>query len=221
VRRLCFSLLLLLCASGVQAQTVNSDTDFQLWNDTQFIVPLTKKKDWNFIVWTFGRFGNDVQTTTDARAGGLISKKVNKYLTLSGGYLYRYANPTFRQRRYEHRYLGIGALTIPLGGKFTLVNRNMFQYEDRSSRPDATLIRNRFWLKREVKIAKKAIEPFGAIETFYDATNRELARTRYQAGFSRKFNARFGADFFYVRQNEGGNRAGTLNGIGSSFRVNF
>ena len=63
------------------------ETDFQLWNETQFIVPLTKKKDWNFILLTFGRFGNNVRTTTDARIGGLITKKINKYVTVGGGYL--------------------------------------------------------------------------------------------------------------------------------------
>lgn len=214
--------LLLTLAIGASAQTA-FETDFQIWNDTQFIVPLDKKKEWNAVVWVFGRFGDDVKRTTDARIGGLITKKVNKYLTLGGGYLYRYSNPTFTRKRYESRYLGIGTLTVPLGGKFTLVNRNMYQYEDRYSRPNATVVRNRFWLKREVTLAKKKIEPFVSIETFYDFRLKDFARYRTQAGFSHKFNPKFSADFYYVRQDETGNRTrpGTLNGIGSSFRVNF
>lgn len=199
------------------------ETDFQVWNDTQFIIPLNKTKDWNLSVWEFGRFGNNVSTVTDARIGGLITKKINKNLTVGGGYLYRYANPTFMRKRYESRYLGLATLTVPLGGKFTIVNRNLVQYEDRYSRLNATVIRNRVWLKREVKIAKKLFEPFGSFESFYDSQLKDFSRVRMQAGFSHKFNNNFSGDFYYVRQNETGNktRPGTLNGLGTSFRVNF
>lgn len=200
-------------------------TDFQIWNDTQFIVPLNKKKDVNAVIWVFGRFGNNVQTTTDARIGGLITKKINNYVTVGGGYLYRYSNPTFRQKRYEGRYLGLATFTIPLSKdkKWTLVNRNLYQYESRYSRPNATVLRSRLWLKREVTIAKKKIEPFVSFEPFYDTRLKDFARFRTQAGFSHKFNQKFSADFYYVRQNETGDRTrpGTLNGVGSSFRINF
>lgn len=199
------------------------DTDFQIWNDTQFIVPLDKKKEWNATVWVFGRFGDNVKRTTDARVGGLITKKINKYATVGGGYLYRYSNPTFTRNRYESRYLGIGTLTIPVTKKVTLVNRNMLQYEDRYSRPNATVVRNRLWLKREVTVSGKKIEPFASFETFYDFRLKDWARFRTQAGISHKFSPKFGADFYFVRQDETGNgtRPGTLNGIGTSFRVNF
>ena len=214
--------LCLLFSAGALSQT-KYETDFQIWNDTQFIVPLTKKKDVNFVLWTFGRFGNDVKTVTDARIGGLITKKVNKYVTLGGGYLYRYSNPTFVRKRYESRYLGIATFTAPLSKKWTLVNRNIYQYENRYSRLNATVIRNRLWLKREVTVKGKKIEPFVSFETFYDFRLKDFARYRTQVGVSHKFNPKFAADFYYVRQNETGNktRPGTLNGIGSSFRVNF
>ena len=214
--------LSVIFAAGAGAQTTY-DTDFQMWNDTQFVVPLNKKKDLNAVIWVFGRVGNNVRTATDVRIGGLITKKINKYVTLGGGYLYRYSNPTFIRRRFESRYLGTATFTIPLSKdkKWTLVNRNIYQYEDRYSRPNATVVRNRVWLKREVTVANKKIEPFVSFETFYDFRLRDFARYRTQAGFSHKFNPKFAADFYYVRQNETGNRTrpGTLNGLGSSFRV--
>ncbi len=218
-------LMVILCAAfSVNALAqARYETDFQLWNDTQFIVPLTKKKDWNFVLWTFGRFGNNVRATTDARIGGLITKKINKFVTVGGGYLYRYSNPTFQRKRYESRYLGLTTSTVPLDKKWTLVNRNLYQYENRYSRPNATVVRNRLWLKREITVAKKKIEPFVSFETFYDFRLKDFARFRTQAGASHKFNSNFSADFYYVRQNETGNRTrpGTLNGIGTSFRVNL
>ena len=201
------------------------ETDFQAWNDTQFIVPLNKKKDVNALIWVFGRLGNNLQTPTDARIGGLITKKFNKYVTVGGGYIYRYSNPTFTRKRYESRYLGIANFTVPLSKdkKWTIVNRNIYQYENRYSRLNATVIRNRVWLKREVTVVKKKVEPFVSFETFYDFRLKDFARYRTQIGFSHKFNPKFSADFYYVRQDETGNktRPGTLNGLGSSFRVNL
>lgn len=210
--------------AGVSGQT-SFETDFQVWNETQIIVPLNKKKDLNAVIWVFGRFGNNVSTTTDARVGAFISKKVNKYVTVGGGYLYRYSNPTFVRPRYESRYLGFATFTVPLSKdkKWTLVNRNIVQYEDRYSRPNATVVRNRAWVKREVTVAGKKVEPFVSFETFYDFRLKDLARCRTQVGFSYKFNPKFSADFFYVRQDETGNgtRPGTLNGIGSTLRINL
>lgn len=199
------------------------DTDFQIWNDTQFVVPIAKEKGWDLILQTFGRFGDRVQTTTDARLGIILTKKINKYASVGGGYQYRYSNPTFRQSRYESRYLGQVIFNVPLDQKWALVNRNLVQYESRYSRPDATVTRNRLWLKREVTVAKNKIEPFVSFETFYDTRLKGFARYRTQTGFSRRFNEKFSADFYYVRQDETGGRTrpGTLNGIGTSFRVNF
>lgn len=217
--------LLSVAAAIVTPAQTTYKTDFQVWNDTQISIPLNKKKDLNAVIWVFGRFGNNVSTTTDARIGGLITKKLNKNVTIGGGYLYRYSNPTFIRSRYESRYLGIATFTVPLSKdkKWTLVNRNMYQYEDRYSRPNATVIRNRAWVKREVTVGGKKIEPFVSFETFYDFRLKDMARYRAQAGFSRKFDAKFSADFYYVRQNETGDRTrpGTLNGLGSSFRVNL
>ena len=217
------AILVLVSASLAQIAAPRFETDFQVWNDTQFIVPLDKKKEWNAVVWAFGRLGDNGKTATDARVGGLITKKINRYLTVGGGYLYRYANPTFRLGRYESRYLGIATLTVPLDKKWTLVNRSMYQYENRYSRPNATVVRQRFWLKREITLEKKKYEPFVSFEAFYDFRLKNFARYRTQAGFSRRFSPKFAADFYYVRQNETGNRtrSGTLNGIGSSFRVNL
>ncbi len=223
IRKLFFltCLSISFCVSAI-GQT-QYETDFQVWNDTQFIFPLDKKKEWNAVLWVFGRFGDNVSRATDARVGGRITKKVNKYVTVGGGYLYRYSNPTFVRSRFESRYLGLATFSVPLSKdkKWTLVNRNLYQYEDRYSRPNASVIRNRFWLKREVTIGKKKFEPFVSFEPFYDTRLKGFARYRTQAGVSHKFNNNFAADLYYVRQDEtgGGTRPGTLNGVGTSFRI--
>ena len=167
-----FVILLFLFTSvtaGVAGQTLY-ETDFQAWNETQIIIPLNKKKDLNAVIWVFGRFGKNVSRTAEARIGALITKKINKHVTVGGGYVYRYSNPTFIRPRYESRYLGLATFTAPLSRdkKWTLVNRNLLQYEDRYSRPNGTVIRNRAWLRREITVVKKKIEPFVSFETFYE-----------------------------------------------------
>lgn len=221
VQRKFFSTLLipLLLILKTSAQT-RFETDFQLWNDTQVMFPLNQQKDLNAMVWIFGRFGNKVRTTTDARIGVVITKKLNSRITLGTGYLYRYSNPSFRKELYESRYLGILTLSFPLGKKLTLINRNLYQYEDRYLRPNTSVIRNRFWFKRQISPES---DLFVSFEPFYDFRLERFARYRTQIGFSHKFSKRFSADFYYVRQDETGNRKrpGTLNAIGSSLRVNF
>lgn len=214
---------LLVSAGSAQTTPPAFDTDFQLWNETHFIIPLNKKKDWNAVIAVVGRLGNEFKTTTDARISVLITKKVNNTVTIGGGYLYRYSNATFTRKRYESRYLGTATFTVPFNKKWALVNRNIYQYEDRYSRPNASVVRNRVWLKREATVAKKKIEPFVSFETTYDFRLKDFSRYRTQVGFSHKLNPQFSADFFYIRQDETGNgtRPGTLNGIGSNFRVNF
>ena len=123
---LAFAIITVFTLAGAgfaQMTTATFDTDFQLWNETQFIIPLNKKKDWNAVISVLGRLGNDAGTATDARIGALITKKVNKYFTVGGGYLYRYSNPTFVRKRYESRYIGVATFTIPIDKKWTLVNR--------------------------------------------------------------------------------------------------
>ena len=196
-------------------------TDFQFWNDTQIIVPLTKAKDWNFAFTIVGRFGNDLRTTVDARVGGIISKKLNDHVSVAGGYFYKYSNPTFVRMRNESRYVGFVIFTAPLGHKFTMVLRPQVQYEDRYSRPNAVVTESRFTLKRLVTLANKEFEPFVSFEPIYDFTQKMFIAFREQIGISHKFSKNVSADIGYLRQDVPGNRTrpGTLNGISTSLKV--
>jgi hypothetical protein len=198
-------------------------TDFQIWNDIAFNVPLDKQKLWTLQLIGVSRIGNHVRTSTDERIGANILRKINKYATVGGGYLYRISNPSFNQQRYESRYSGIATFTIPFGKKTTLINRNQVQHQSLYSRPDATIFRTRFWLTREIEISKKTISPFVSYENFWDLHSGSWLRNRIHLGATRKLNKRLAADFYYLRQNEGGGgtRRGTLNAIGAGWRVNF
>lgn len=197
----------------------DDDTDVQFWNETQVVVPFGKKREWSAAFSTVGRFGDNMSRANDARVGFTLTRKMNKYLSLGGAYIYRYTSPAAGVDRYETRYLGIASVNLPLNEKWTFVNRNMFQYENRHSRSDRRTIRSRVGLEREVTFAKRKFEPFGTIEFTLDANAREVTRIRSQLGVSHKFNKTVSASVFYLRQDElRGGSPQAINALGTSLR---
>ena len=209
------------------SSTANSqqtfDTDFQVWNDITITKTLDEKKDWTFSVGGVWRVGNNVRTSADERVSVVLMRKLNKTFSIGTGYVYRASNPTFRRRLYESRYQAIGVVNVPLPEKFHLSSRNILLYQSLYSRPDTSVFRSRFWLKRPVKVGKRSIEPFLAYEHFYDFRADSWVRYRIQPGITTKIYKDLSGDFFFLRQNEGGNgrRPGTLNAVGSSLRINL
>ena len=199
------------------------DTDLQIWNDITITKALDEKKDWTLSVGGAWRVGNNVRTSADERVSIALMRRLNKNLSIGTGYVYRASNPTFRRRLYESRYQAIGVVNVPLPEKFHLSSRNILLYQSLYSRPDTTIFRSRFWLKRPVKIGKRTIEPFIAYEHFYDFRADSWVRYRIQPGLSTKVYKQLSADFYYLRQNEGGNgrRPGTLNALGVSWKINL
>lgn len=217
-----FLLLLTVTACGAAMAQQTDEVDFQIWNETQFVFPLDKKKNWTASLSLVGRFGENVTHASDSRVGATLTRKVNKYLSLGGGYIYRVTSATGRNNRYESRYLGIASVTVPLPKKWTIVNRNLYQYENRYSRPNQTTLRSRVGLRKEVTIGGQKIEPFGTVEVSYNATAREIFRYRTQLGVARKFSDKFSADIFYLRQDETqGAQPRIINGIGTGLRFTF
>ncbi len=220
--RILFLLLITVASFGAVIAQDSDPVDFQVWNETQFVFPLDNKKNWTASLSVVGRFGENVSRASDSRVGATLTRKVNEYLSAGAGYIYRVTNTSSRGNRYESRYLGIASITVPLTKKWTLLNRNLYQYEDRYSRPNQTTLRSRVGLRRGVTIKGRKIEPFGTVEVFYNATDREIFRYRTQLGVSRKFSDKFSADIFYLRQDETqGARPRIIHGVGTAFRFTF
>lgn len=218
-----FSLFLMSGAAWAQTAPAPVETDFQVWNDVTFNIPLDKKRDWTLGLGGVWRVGNDVKTSSDERFTAVLMRRLNKNFSVGAGYVYRASNPTTKRRLYESRYQAIGVVNVPLPAKMSLTNRNILLYQSLYSRPDTTVYRTRFWLKRPVTIKERTVEPFVAFENFWDFRADAWVRNRIQAGATTKVYGNVAGDFFYIRQNEGGGglRRGTLNGVGSSIRVNF
>jgi len=217
------ALLLFLSIRPVAFPQPSFDTDFQVWNDLTVSIPLDKKKDWTLSLGGVWRLGDNASRSTDRRITLALMRRLNKTFSVGGGYVYRVFDPFGTRRFYESRYQAIGVINVPLPGKFALSNRNIILYQSLYSRPNTTIFRSRFWLKRPVKIKDRTIEPFVAYEAFYDFRFDQWMRYRIQSGVTTKIYGKLSGDFFYLRQNEGGGgtRPGTLNAVGTSLRINL
>ncbi len=212
--------LVLLNANYAWAQTSTRSPapkdDTQEWNDVQITVPLNKKVD--FLLLGTLRFGRNITHPIDERIGISFSYNVNKYFTLTPGYIHIEMQPTENQRSHEERLSVAGTLTLPKK-RFTLSDRNLFERRFRSPQVDATRYRNRLQLEYPFRLRGQTFTLVISNEVFYDWSLDGWVRNRFTVGARKSFNRHFAADLYYFRQNDGRSRPGDLNVIGTIFKI--
>ena len=221
--------LIFLCSITTASQTTPPESDFQFWNETQFIVPLIKSKDKKgkdfervtfFLSGTL-RFGRNYTQFVDERIGFGFDFKINKYLTLTPSYLYRTAQPYQNRKEFESRF----RFAATLENKWTRVSvrdRNLIEYRMRNSRADSVRYRNKLQFNFPIHKNKKEIfAPFVADEIFYDFHDKAWTRNELTLGISKKFSPAFSADFFYLYQRNRGNVLRVINALGVNLKFKF
>jgi hypothetical protein len=193
--------------------------DTQEWTEVHLIPPLHDKLDLTMV--TGLRLGRNLSHLIDERAGLQLAFKANKYLTLTPGYLYRANQQAPGRKFYEHWAFGAATLRVPLPRRFTVSDRNFYEYRFRNSLPDTSRYRNRAQLERPVRLGGRLFTPFIANEAWYDFKAHGWMRNRFFWGVTRRFAKKIAGEFFYMRQSDRRARPGDLNVIGSTFRVNF
>jgi hypothetical protein len=215
--RLCV-LLSLLCFAGVASgqSTSSQRHDTQIWNDAQLAIALNKKIDVNL----FGglRLGRDVCCLIDERIGFGFSFKAGKYLTLAPSYLYLATQPLKNQKGFENRLTLAATVRVPIGGGFTLSDRNQFERRIRHPQVDATRYRNRLQVEHPFKIGSAKLNGFMADEISYDWSVNAWVRNRFTIGIGKTFNEHFTGELYYLRQNDSHTKPGDLNVIGTTLR---
>jgi hypothetical protein len=208
------------CCGFVAAQTPNNvpETDNQFWNETQVVFWSDEKNESAVNFWF--RAGREGLLPTDARIGFSHTYKTSKYLSLSGGYLYRYGEPVRNSKNYESRFIAAATVNLPLKYKFKLADRNQYEYKMRNSRRDTWDYRNRLRIDREITVKGKKVSPFAFAEVFYNERD-SWYRTRFAIGINKKFNEKFTGEIFYLRQNDGINKPGDFNVLGTYFKINL
>jgi Protein of unknown function (DUF2490) len=210
--------LLVIFNCNLSAQTLpgKAESDNQFWNETQLVVWSNEKNEiaLNGVL----RVGRNFSYPTDNRIGFSFSHKPSKYLTLTGGYLYRAAFPSKTRKTFENRLIGSFTLNAPLKSKFKLSDRNQFEYKSINSRPNTWDYRNRLRTDREITVGKTKITPFGFVEAFYNEKNNWY-RSRFAFGIHKKLTKKVTGELFYLRQNDGISRPGNLNILGTYLKI--
>jgi hypothetical protein len=213
---------------NIYAQTVPIERDFNIWNEFSVTFPVKKgtdKKGKKFDRITFAllgslRFGRNVSRPVDERIGFNFSYRVNKFISLTPGYLYRGYQPYRGRIGLESRY----SFAVNIGNKwkkFSINDRNQLEYQAKNSRKDAIIYRNLFRFNYPlIKNKKEILTLFVSNEPYYDFREKQVMRNELFAGFNKTFNKYFNADFFYLLVGDRSNPK-TVNGFGVNlkFRV--
>lgn len=224
----------LIVFPAVWAVTAQSPTDSrferldnQLWNETQFVFPLVKKKDadgesvdkLSFFLQTNLRIGRNVSNFTTRRVGFGFDYRLNKYVSFTPSYVYiNSQSPVNREKQYETRV----RLAVNLEKewkRFSLDDRNLIERRFRNSSDDDTVrYRNRLRLRVPIKRGgKELFVPFAWNEIYYDFRAGEFSRNQFALGATRQINKNLTAELFYLRR---ANRSETPRRI-NAFGVNL
>ena len=213
--RLIIALLMLLglLAGTTFGQSSPPETDFQIWHETTFILPVVRDKDdkgksfdrLSLLFIGSLRLGQNRLAPVDKRVGGGFDLVLNKNFNFSPTYLYIAGQPARGSREFEHRF------RFELGyshkfKRFSIKDRNRVEYRVRHSRSDTVRYRNKFTFSVPVnKDGDELFTPFIADEVSYDFSAGEWSRNELQPGIAKKFNDKLSGEFFYLwRHNRSG-----------------
>lgn len=217
-----FTVLAYSCIAS--AQNSSPKSVFQSWNETQLILPLVRGKDakdksFDRITATFNgiaRIGRRDFDFLDNRVGLTLDFRINKYLSLFTGTLYRRDELTANVKRYETRFTS-GAVISKVWNKFSFRDRNMFEHRFRNGRGDTDLYRQRIQISHPLTYRKKELfSPFISEEGYYEITGRQWVQNEFYAGITRKINSKTALDIAYLRTDS---KPVNVNGLSLNLKI--
>lgn len=217
-------LFTIIFAGNARAQTSSPRSVFQSWNETQLILPIIRGKDskgksFDRITATFSgvaRIGRKDLDFVDNRAGLTLDFRVNKYLSLFGGSLYRRDEIVENVKRYETRLM-TGAVLSKVWHNFSFRDRNMFEHRFRNNRGDTNLYRQRIQISHPLRHGKTELfSPFISEEGYYEFTSSRWVQNEFYAGITRKLNAKTSLDIAYLRTDT---KPVNVNGLSLNLRI--
>jgi predicted porin len=191
------------------AQSSDS-ADQQLWTELDVVAPLSS----NFSITGIGqlRLSEELSNPALTALGMDVNYKFGGTWTISLGYLHqvtgnREENPNVTQ------LLRLTATQAYQFGRGTLLVRGRLQ-DDLTASSDPWVLR----LRAEYRWATDNLGPIAYLytndEVFYQFSNEELFRNRFQVGANLTFTQRFNARVYYQYQNTKNNEPKVINALG-------
>lgn len=221
---LCFVLPALLNLAATAQTPV---TDFQIWNETTLIKPITKTKDGKgkevprLSILFFGtlRLGQNRAYPVDRRVGAGFDLRLNDNFSITPTYLYRSGEPGRGRDEFEHR-IRFDLNFHHKWKNFVIKNRDRIEYRARNSKSDTVRFRNKSTFL--VPVRKNDVEifaPFVSTEPYYDFSAKAWTSNEFSAGIAKKLNKSVSAEFFYLHRNNKGPVLKHINGFGANFKI--
>ncbi len=185
-----------LCSNITFAQTSHLNSEFQSWNEIQLILPVITGKDSNGksfdkITVNFNgilRIGRRNLDFLDNRIGTSIDFRINKFVSLTTGVIYRKDELTKNRQRFETR-LSAGVAFSKSWRGFTFRNRTLLEHRLRNSRNDSNLYRNRIQVNYAIRLKNKELfSPYISEEGYLDLQSGDWVQNEIFAGLTRKIN---------------------------------
>jgi hypothetical protein len=220
-------LFVVVSAAIAGGQTTPPDTDFQIWHETSFILPVVKDKNKNgksfdrlsLLFITSLRLGQNRLAPVDERIGGGFDLALNKHFNFSPTYLYVAAQPARGRKEFEHR-LRFDFTYNHKFKYFSIKDRNRVEYRIRHSREDSVRYRNKFTVSVPIKRGgKELFTPFISDEPYYDFTAEQWSRNDLSPGIGKKFTEKLSGEFFYVWRHNRTGRPADVHALGFNLKV--
>ncbi|MBK9165262.1 MAG: DUF2490 domain-containing protein [Acidobacteria bacterium] len=208
-------------------QSSPGERDFQVWSETVVTIPLVKKrdaddkeyKDLSLLLIGSIRLGRNKLYPVDERVGIGFDKRINKYVSITPTYIYKYAEQFPGRKDIEHRARFDTTLSFTYK-ELSIKDRNRVEYRIRNSRPDTIRYRNKITFKHPIKKDGKTIfSAFAADEVFYDFRDGRFFRNEFSAGIERKVTPNFTAEVFYLNRYNTGGLPKYINAVGVNFKI--
>jgi hypothetical protein len=227
MRFLLLFLFVLLIFSTCLAQNTVPETDFQVWNETIFSLPVLQTKDakgksvdrLSLLLVASLRLGQNRLAPVDERIGGGFDLLLNKNFNFAPTYVYVATQPGRGRRDFEHR------IRFDLGyarkfEHFSIKDRNRIEYRVRNSHEDSVRYRNKFTFSVPVNHdGKEIFAPFIADEVYYDFTAKHWSRNDFSPGISKKLTDKLSADFFYLWRHNRSGLPADVHAVGVNLKV--
>jgi hypothetical protein len=198
------------------AQNVPDDSDFQSWNDLQITAPLAKNLDL-YTVTTI-QFGGNLSNVDNTRFGAGVTIKPAKGLSITPFVTFISRRNSSGNYRYEYRHTLRGVYKYQFE-HFALAHRSQFEYR---ARPGRNTWRYRPSVTVEKALPKSfvpGLKVFVTEEPFYDSASGWFSRNRISAGVTKSLNKKLSVDVYFLHQGDNFSTPGTINVIGTAFKL--
>lgn len=199
-----------------QITAVVDDVDLQSWNDLSITVGLSEKVDL-YVPFTFRLAGN-ISRFSEGKIGTGLTFKPTKRFAITTFYQYVRSRNASGAYRYENRYILRGVYKFPTK-HFGLSHRSQYEYRDRKG-ANAWRYRAAITIDKELPERwVKGMKAFITDEVFLESATRRFSRNRFSVGVNKSLNKKLSVDLYYLFQGDNFSHPGSVNVIGTSWKV--